>query len=120
MSEEWGPWIEHDGGKPKPFPKPATVQIERIGPGRVIPEVFNIPVWPGFYWRWKRVWNGFLSWEARRVCYDPDYAPVVRYRIRKPRSVSAERLAAIVVDPKTIIDAPEGPVRAPIHPKVDA
>jgi hypothetical protein len=53
------------------------------------------PDWPGFFWRWKRVRVSWFRTELRRVCDQPDYAPIIRYRIRKPKGFAIlERIAA--------------------------
>ena len=90
MAEEWGPWIEHDG-KDCPRPSGLRIQVQYTGDG-IPPPLGTIPNdLPNFFWRMKRVWTGFLSWETRRVCHDRAYAPIVRYRVRRPSAVSASR-----------------------------
>jgi hypothetical protein len=100
MSEEWGPWIEHDGAVPL-IPCPRQIQVTVLPPGTV-PQAFSTvyPDWPGFYWRWRRVKTGLFSSEKRRVCDDPSYAPILRYRIRKPRGLTIlENLIADLPQP---------------------
>lgn len=55
--------------------------------------------WPGFFWRWQRVRVGWFKHEFRRVCDDPAFAPIKRYRIQKPRSSAVSLLAGIVAKP---------------------
>ena len=100
MSEHWGPWIAHDGAVPS-IPLGSVVEVLFQGPG-VKPEegsVCDLTAMPGFYWRWKRVRIGWFSSEMRRVCDDPAYAPVIRYRIRRPRGM-------VVLD-RILADLPE-------------
>lgn len=102
--EEWGPWIRHDGA-----PVVGVLRVgDRVrytarGPG-LVPSSEEIPIdWPGFHWRWKRVRRGWFRTELRPVCDDPDYAPIIRYRIRKPRGMAI--LERIVAQPAERVDA---------------
>jgi hypothetical protein len=84
---EWGPWIEHDGAAPV-WKDRAFVRLKVGGAGFVTP--LNEPSgWddPGFFWRWRRVKTGWFRSELRRVCDDPAYAPIIAYRIRRPRAL---------------------------------
>lgn len=92
MSEEWGPWIEHDGASVSGMiPQGAVLNILSINTGGITAGDIDGPIgleFPGFFWRWKRVKTGWFRSEVRRVCDDPSYAPVVLYRIRKPRGMT--------------------------------
>lgn len=89
MKEDWGPWIEHDGGK---CPVPDGVICHRVlnrpawgSDVRVHGKTEDIsPVERG--WEWK-------SWE-----WVPGYAHIIRYRIRKPRAL--EQLREIAANPE--------------------
>lgn len=85
MAEEWGPWIEHDGAEPS-LREGFIYQCNFRLPGIMPKEHAELDSrsWPGFYWRWKQVRVGLLRTEKRRVCDDPSYAPVVRYRVKRP------------------------------------
>jgi hypothetical protein len=85
MSEEWGPWIKHDGAKPI-FPRhKLRLQIRYYGEG-IVPQAFAriTDSYPGYFWRWRRVRTGWFRSELRPVCDDPAYAPIIAYRIRRP------------------------------------
>lgn len=73
------------------------------------------PSYPGFFWRWKRVRVGWFKSEMRRVCDDPDYAPIKAYRLQKPRSTALDRLTEIVERPPGtwIHDGTDGDLRLP-------
>jgi hypothetical protein len=87
-SAEWGPWIEHDGAAPLLPCHRMTVQIKHDGNGEipVTSEVISRR-YPGFFWRWRRVRTGWFRSELRRVCDNPAYAPIIAYRIRRPRAL---------------------------------
>lgn len=91
MSEEWGPWIEHDGG-----PCPA--------PGCLVAIQFRVKVQPGDKTRgnpdcdWAEVWDWW---------HDGTHDDIIRYRIRKPRALL------------NLIELVEN-LPAPFEPKVDA
>jgi len=113
MSEEWSHWVEHDGGSVEGLLNlPCTIQFQARLPGITEP-ADGQPIsddWPGFLWRWKQVRVGWVKTKLKRVCDDPDYAAVIRYRIRKPRGLSIlERIAA---NPAHIIK-PDREPRAP-------
>jgi hypothetical protein len=111
---EWGPWIEHDGAAPL-VPKgceSAVCEAVCLGPG-VFPGDVVTPQWPGFYWRWRKVRVGWFATEWLRVCDDPAYAPIVRYRFRRPPGQEAlKRLQQIAWGTRPV-EGPEGPVRTP-------
>lgn len=91
MSEEWGPWIEHDGG-PRPV-KPGTFCHLIYEDG----EEFIGPIGLGYYGTEAGTpdepWGG--------------WCPIVRYRIRKPRALLQ------------LIEMVEN-LPAPAQPRVDA
>jgi hypothetical protein len=102
MSEEWGPWIEHDG-KGCPI-KGAIAQVE-YADGDVVLRMVDGKT----FWRGNRA-AGFSgptyvsSWDWS----SPGRAvPAIRYRIRKPRGLTI--LENIIAD-----------LPAPVAPKVDA
>lgn len=104
MELEFGPWVECDGSG-GPINRPGTVvQVVMAMPkGKKLieppDEGCNCATWPGFFWRWKMVRVGWFRSELFRVCDDPAYAPIKRYRIAKPRSTAVDRLAEIVERP---------------------
>lgn len=102
MSDEWGPWIEHDGaGLRGLVPQGAVVEVSFQKPGLTVGDKADgVPFdHPCFFWRWQQVRTGWFSSEWRRVCDDPAYAPAIRYRIRKPRG--------LVILEKLLADLPE-------------
>ncbi len=110
MTDEWGPWIEHDGARPV-IPKDVNniqykLQTPGIGVPIHFPSVADAEAWPGFYWRWRDVKVGWFKTERRRVCDDPAYAPIRRYRFCKPPtlSVGMQMLQSIVADPKPLVE----------------
>ncbi len=95
MSEgEWGPLIRHDGAAPMaPTPCRLHVYFEDTSGLMPQPDGKLHPDWPGFYWRWKAVRTGWFKTERKRVCDNPDYAPIIAYRVWKPGGlVVLERL----------------------------
>jgi hypothetical protein len=96
MREQWGPWIEHDGGQPdfRGFPPGSEVEFEMddAGPGWLghPPGQFTSVTAPNWYWRWRRI-GGVLGFFRRtvRVCDAPDFMPIVRYRFRRPSGEAA-------------------------------
>lgn len=94
MAEEWGPWIEHDGsGCP------------------CVGMLVHIVIGPTEFWcpedaiaEWLPGWTPINSREAIGIAtptggwtWEPDYFPILRYRIRRPRALRelidlAERL----------------------------
>jgi hypothetical protein len=84
-------WIEHDGADPQYLPRIAgmkyRVRFDRRdayldhGPS-LLPA--SAPQW---FWRWKRVRVGLFRTELRRVCDEPTCAPILAYRIEKPRAL---------------------------------
>lgn len=103
MSEEWGPWIEHDG-MPAPHLMGRRGEVEAAD-GRIEVGVFRNTD------RRDRKRSLFI-WDTLRP--DEYDQRVLRYRIRKPRGLT------ILQDLMATLDAPEGPVRSPVQPKVDA
>lgn len=76
MSEQWGPWIEHDG-KGCPLPAEVFVEVKLANEQEFVgalpaaakkPDVFNP-------WFWENLPPE--AWEYR----------VIRYRVRKPRAL---------------------------------
>ena len=105
MSEEetWGPWIEHDGGHGPWVDGRRTIQM-MFQVGGVTPGgASTTQLWPGFFWRWKTVRKGWFGRQRIRVCDDPAYAPIIRYRFREPRAM--RDLREIVANPAPL---PEG------------
>jgi hypothetical protein len=86
MSEEWGPWIEHDG-KGCPVPGRAFVDViyrdGRSHAGRMNQAVVSAPNW---------IWPKQNGLEFA--------SDVIRYRIRKPRAL--QDLIAIAADPYSV------------------
>ena len=80
MSEEWGPWIEHDG-KGCPVIKGITVEA-------VFSQPFGEEIRQGVAGS-----DGGASWLWRKiryvgiVCYDTRSAPIIRYRVRRPKAM---------------------------------
>ncbi len=106
MSEEWGPWVEHDGSRPDlPYPCFLCVACEGRGttPGDGAAISSKTPNW---YWRWRIVSTGRLWWKESqrvRVCDNPEYAPIIAYRIRKPRGMAIlQEIAEGVREPETV------------------
>lgn len=63
--------------------------------------------WPGFFWRWEKQRIGWFRRGLVRVCDNPAYAPIIGYRIRRPRGLQI--LDAILAD----VDAPTTPDLTP-------
>ena len=80
MRDEWGPWIEHDGTG-CPVSKGTWVEGEFDATscvGTLIgPVSGDSPCW-----LWVRTASGFP------VCFVPRHDAIVRYRVRKPRSLT--------------------------------
>lgn len=91
MSEEWGPWIEHDG-KGCPI---VGMFVHRVyaRPGRDVKDGVVKSEKIGFVRN-----SGSCSWN-----WVPGFAPVVRYRIRKPRGLTI--LEGILADLPAKVDA---------------
>lgn len=81
MSEEWGPWIEHDG-KGRPNLDGYVRQVE-YADGEVVcldgPEGWWTCDIPYLGPRFSSSWD----WSS-----EGDFVPAIRYRIRKPRALS--------------------------------
>ena len=73
MDECWGPWIEHDG-KGEPVPDGTVVQVAYASGNTPVAQSAAGPWWRG---------GGYRSWKGVRA----NYAPIIRYRIRKPRAL---------------------------------
>ena len=84
--EGWGPWIEHDGGLGPNITAKMMVHWVGTGIGPKRDERTN-PHYPCWLWRWKRVRTGWFKSELVRVCDNPTYAPIIRYRIYRPRAL---------------------------------
>lgn len=98
---EWGPWNELDGSGPPIIADGMIFEAIFSGPGVRVPDhsVVDVANWPGFFWRWKTVRVSWFEKARRRVCDVPDYAPIIRIRIRRPPAQSASLLAGIVAKP---------------------
>jgi hypothetical protein len=112
---EWGPWIELDGSGAPYMPVGTRFECVFSGPGISWPDGHQIipETWPGFRWSWKKVRLNWFESIRRRVCDQPDYAPIIRIRILKPPAKAVDRLAEIAADPyapPSVVN-PEGPVR---------
>ncbi len=99
MTDEWGPWIKHDGAFPdaiEALPDGATFQALFQADSGFAPDEGDMgPLHQCFFWRWRDVRVGWFRTERRRVCDDPIFAPVVYYRVRKPRAlIELQRLIA--------------------------
>lgn len=98
MSEEWGPWIEHDG-KSRPADglivereyACGAVLVGRIGKQWLRTEL-GLPFYRGATYGCSWLW-----------AEDGDCVPVVRYRIRKPRGLTI--LESILADLPEKVDA---------------
>ncbi len=90
MAEEWGPWIKHDGARPYELSGGQRVQVlwdTRSGTITPAPGSKIDNLYPGWFWRWKRIKTGWFKAELLPVCDDPHYCPIIVYRIRKPRGL---------------------------------
>jgi hypothetical protein len=96
MSDEWGPWIEHDGTAPPGIAEGSWVNI--VG--------FNFDGTPheaeGQY---KAAYERLPQWMWALV-NDPAIGRIIRYRIRKPRGLTI--LENLIAD----LPAPSLPDRA--------
>ena len=87
MSDEWGPLIKHDGAAPLHLPKcDCTILVRFHGRGDTCdgPLARTAPNW---FWRWQWVWTGWFRRELRPVCDDPAFAPIISYRIKRPKGL---------------------------------
>ncbi len=103
--EEWGPWIEHDG---KGCPVRGMYAQWVWDNGRLREGVAGVSLVSRRDGRVIGSARGYgpntWIWSSRPV------NRTIRYRIRKPRGMLIlERLVAS-------LDAPEGPIRAPVNP----
>lgn len=104
MVEKWGPWIDCDGAG---GPQVANGQVLQVrvdisaGNGLILPQDgCDVRLWPGFTWRWIRVRTGWFRSALRRVCDDPAYAPIERYRLLMPPGAAIQLLTSIVENPR--------------------
>ncbi|MCA0204313.1 MAG: hypothetical protein LCH92_08225 [Proteobacteria bacterium] len=104
MSDEWGPWVKHDG-KGLPVPVGTVVMVEDVhsdGSREIF--VVTAGLGGGFSWDWQ--------WSVKLVPGFNKYATrIIRYRIRRPKALRemidrAESLP--VVAPKRV--EPAGPL----------
>ena len=91
----WGPWIEHDGSRPEGIPRRCKLDVKH-GSGLFPSEKLHIDS-PCWFWRWRHVRVGWFRREWRRVCDQPDFAPVKEYRIWYPDGLAL--LKEIAADP---------------------
>ena len=111
--------MEHDGAEPILPRLRLRLQVHWRGWG-ITPAHAELVTrsYPGFYWRWRTVKTGWFRSEKRRVCDDPAYCPITRYRIRRPRALRqlidlVENLPAPApVDAGHSDPAPAGRIRA--------
>ena len=104
MSEEWGPWIEHDGKGCPCVGQYAHWVYDRPALCEKNPRAILQPggmTCVGYA-------SGGKSW-----FWDPAMRRVIRYRIRKPRA-----LLDLIERARELDDAPEGPIRAPAKEQV--
>lgn len=107
MSEEWGPWIEHDGkGCPcvGMFVEVVEVHVFDLtvcDPRKIIARGGN---------GWRAKPGQLVPHSSRPSCFA---RPIIRYRIRKPRA-----LLEMIERARKLDDAPECPAR--VKPKVGA
>ena len=98
---DYGPWITHDGaGIEVPDGTHLQVSLLRDGIG-LTSDTCDFATVPNAFWRWRRVRTGFFRSELRRVCDNPAFAPIIAYRIRKPRALMWL---------KTIAENPSAPI----------
>lgn len=98
---DYGPWIELDGSGAPNMPAGTRFECVLAGPGVGWPDGSAImpSTWPGFFWRWKKVRVNWFESVRRRVCDQPDYAPIIRIRFARPPAKAVDRLAEIVAKP---------------------
>ena len=113
--DDYGPLIQHDGAAPMPilrFSGPVKVQMYWSNEsGRISPDEAPATMpgdWPGFYWRWKTERYGLFRLKTRRirVCDNPDFHPIVAYRIKRGTD-QVEALRHIAQDINAPITGPE-------------
>jgi hypothetical protein len=111
--EEWGPWIEHDG---KGCPCVGAVVWVRLGPDAFggDPADDGGPWHPG--------WTPLSNIEGIGIAAVDDIGwlggsedeySIAEYRIRRPKA-----LRDLIQRARELDDAPEGPTRTPVSPKV--
>jgi hypothetical protein len=117
MTGKWGPWIEHDGADPILPRLRLRLQVKWCGWGITPAHMDQVTRgYPGFFWRWRTVKTGWLRSEKRRVCDDPAYCPITRYRILRPKALvdlieMAENLPAPAAADAGLNPAPAGRIR---------
>jgi len=97
MSEEWGPWIEHDG-KMCPVELGVLVKIQNGDVHRNK----HYKGRPGRYaqsWGWRR-----SGWFRRPKCWDESCSPILRYKLLKP-SQGFQILERIASQPQERVEA---------------
>lgn len=121
MSLAYGPWIEHDG---KGFPhaiwgdavRQGAVEVQRAfrNPHKLRKKTPleqahhrktdpDSPVWT---WSFKRSFLPPVT--RRRVCADPAYAPVVKYRFRYEKPPAVEKSAQVEMLREIVSKPPSG------------
>lgn len=101
MSDEWGPWIEHDGACPPIGLRKGMRVILWFSKmsGSVAPT--DCDHYENFKWRWRPVRVGWFGSKMVRVCDDAERMPIIRYRIRKPRAITMlEEIAQGIREPE--------------------
>lgn len=100
MTEQWGPWIAHDGAAPRGCRRGDVVWFQfYCGQVDRSPDPLTLSA-PNWFWRRRKVRTGLFRSEVVPVCDDPDYSPILRYRIKKPRGLTLlEEIARGVREP---------------------
>ena len=88
MSDEWGPWIEHDGQGAQHFEGAFVRAQAACGREEVGFLIGTLSVPAGHMHAW--VWSSIPPWEW--------HDRIIRYRIRKPRAL--EQLREIARNPE--------------------
>lgn len=95
MSEEWGPWIEHDG-KGCPVPFGTFLHVVTIGGKEQIGPLREEGASGVTYFEWQEV----IRYQGR------DDNCIIRYRIRKPKGLTIlENLISEIPQPQERIEA---------------
>lgn len=93
MSEEWGPWTEHDG-KGCPLADGVVVHLVEADGYELIGMIERTPNMPWEVETW--------DWEACEAFGHLDHR-VIRYRVRKPRGLTI--LESLIADLPEEVDA---------------
>lgn len=101
---EWGDWIEHDGRGCPCVGEYGQVMIGGGYSGRVGQEDDRGRVLIS-----SNVYEGIIG-DGAGWYFGANEYPIVRYRIRKPRSKAMDILRSLVHNPDQPINAPAGPV----------